>query len=210
MERKTQGSATSPSVAASAGRLRDLLFRWRGWLVIALGAGLLALFWPPRPTVKHALAALPLVLLGVSMRVWSRCYFTRGSDTRRIQAHRLVVCGPYRRVRNPLYLGNMAVGAGVLFAFFGPEAALALFAGMFLLYSGVIRSEEVVLERTYGESYAEFRRRVPRWLPLLRALPADAGAPPPALAHALRKESQRIGGILGAWALALLLAMVLD
>ena len=192
------------------GDLRDLLFRWRGWGVIAIGAGVLTwraiAAWPPWPRVEYALAALPLVAFGVFFRVWARCYFTRGSDTRRIQAHRLVIYGPYRRVRNPLYVGNVAIAAGVALAFCDPWAGGALLLALLLFYSGVIASEEALLERTWGASYVEFKRRVPRWLPRIVPLPADPQAPEPAVGHALRKESQRIAGAFAAWAAALAIA----
>lgn len=205
----TESSAPAPTIAAGSSRLRDALFRWRGWGVIALGVVVLGFSWPLRPRLPFVLWALPVVLFGVAFRVWSRCYFTRGSDTRRIQAHRLIAMGPYRRVRNPLYVGNMAVAVGIALAFAGPWAALAFLVALFVLYSGVIRSEEAILLQTHGESYAEFRRRVPRWIPRLRPLPADPDAPPAAVAHALRKETQRVAGALAAWGLALLAALYL-
>ena len=191
---------------AAARRLRDHLFRWRGWSVIVLAAALLVWRWPLAPRVGPVLAALPLVLLGVALRLWARSYFTRGSDTRRIQAHRLIVCGPYRRVRNPLYVGNIAIAVGLALAFAGPWAAAAFLVALAALYSVVVRSEEAILASSHGESYAEFCRRVPRWVPRLRALPADADAPAAALKHAARKEAQRAAGAVGAWALALVIA----
>jgi protein-S-isoprenylcysteine O-methyltransferase Ste14 len=215
----TQGAATSPASAstpvpsppeATSGTrsFRDLLFRLRGWGVIALGAVVVAWQWPLRPQLWLVLAALPIVVLGVFFRVWARCYFTRGSDTRRIQAHRLVLLGPYRRVRNPLYVGNMAVAVGLALAYAGPWAALAFLVALFVLYSGVIRSEEEILAKSHGDAYAEFRRVVPRWIPRLRPLPADPDAPPPALRHALKKEAERMAGALAAWGLALGLALM--
>jgi protein-S-isoprenylcysteine O-methyltransferase Ste14/phytoene/squalene synthetase len=203
----TQGGARA--AAGSLGpQLKHVLFRWRGWGVIALGIGTVVVAWPLRPQTGPALAALPVVLLGVSMRVWSRCYFTRGSDTRRLQAHRLVVLGPYRRVRNPLYVGNVAIAVGLALAFAGPWAAAAFLVALFAFYSGVIRSEEAVLARTWGAAYDDFRRRVPRWLPRIVPIAADPSAPAAELRHALRKERLRIGGAVGAWALAFALALL--
>ena len=202
---------SAPTTTANRNGFGDFLFRWRGWGVIALGAVLLAawclLHWPPRLQLRWALAAGPIVLIGVAFRVWARCYFTRGSDTRRIQAHRLIVFGPYRRVRNPLYVGNIAIAIGLAFAFTDPWGALVLLAALLLLYTGVIRSEEAILRATYGESYVDFCRRVPRWIPRLFALPADADAPVAQVGHALKKERQRIAGALGAWLLAIALAL---
>lgn len=174
--------------------------------MIAFGLLILAWKWPLHPQLRFALAALPIVLFGVFFRVWARCYFTRGSDTRRIQAHRLIVFGPYCRVRNPLYVGNIGVAVGLTLGFTDPAAAAAMLVALLLFYSGVIRSEEAVLERTWGESYRQFKQRVPRWLPRLFAVAADPDAPEPQLGHALRKETQRIAGTIGAWALAVVLA----
>ncbi len=205
-----QGTAEA-AAAAESGAAKHLLFRWRGWGVIALGAALLLAHWlilgPPSPRLWFALAALPLVLLGACFRVWARCYFTRGSDTRRIQAHRLVIAGPYRRVRNPLYVGNMAVAVGLALGFLGPWSAAALLLALIVLYSGVIRSEETILGQTWGASYADFRRQVPRWIPRLVPLPADPESPAPELGHALKKEARRIAGALAAWGLALVLVL---
>jgi protein-S-isoprenylcysteine O-methyltransferase Ste14 len=182
----------------SAAAWADRLFVWRGWGVIAIGAALLAWRWPPLPQFPFALAALPMVLLGVAFRIWARCYFTRGSDTRRIQAHRLIASGPYRRVRNPLYLGNVIVATGLLLAFTDAVAAAVMMAALLVFYSGVIRSEEAVLQRTWGDAYREFQERVPRWIPRWSPLPADPDAPAPGFGHALRKERLRIAGAVGA------------
>lgn len=195
------------TAAAPAGGVKDWLFRWRGWGVIALYVGFVAWKWPLSPRLRDVLAALPIVLVGVAFRVWARCYFTRGSDTRRIQAHRLIVFGPYRRVRNPLYVGNVAIAVGLALALTDPIGAAVLLAALLLFYTGVIRSEEAVLERTYGESYLAFKRRVPRWLPALVPAPADPDAPPAQVAHALRKEAQRIAGALLGWAATLVAAL---
>ena len=158
--------------------------------------------WPLVPRLGSALAAFPIVLFGVAFRVWARCYFTRGSDTRRIQTHRLVLFGPYRRVRNPLYVGNVAVAAGLTLAFTDPAASGVMTAALLLFYSVVIRSEETVLLRTWGAAYRAFQRQVPRWWPRLIAVSTDADAPAPQLLQALRKERLRIAGALGACAVA--------
>lgn len=206
MSETAPAAGTTADARAAGGGLKDWLFRWRGWGVIVAGVALIAWKWPLRPQPALAFAALPLVLFGLFFRVWARCYFTRGSDTRRIQAHRLVVFGPYCRVRNPLYVGNVAIYIGFALAFTDLWGAGALLVALLVFYSGVIASEEAVLERTWGASYLDFKQRVPRWLPRLKAVAADPEAPEAAVGHALRKEAQRIAGALGAWGLALAVA----
>ncbi|MBM4015508.1 MAG: isoprenylcysteine carboxylmethyltransferase family protein [Planctomycetes bacterium] len=200
------GGGSGAVAAPPAGGLKDRLFVFRGWGVIAFGIAILAWRWPLAPRLEYALGALLPVLVGVAFRVWARCYFTRGSDTRRIQAHRLIVFGPYCRVRNPLYVGNIGVAVGLTLAFTDPLAAGVMLVALLVFYSGVIRSEEAVLERTWGESYLAFKRQVPRWLPRLTAVAADADAPEAQLAHAMRKEWKRLVGTFGGWGLALYLA----
>jgi protein-S-isoprenylcysteine O-methyltransferase Ste14 len=77
----------------------------------------------------------------------------------------LVVCGPYRHVRNPMI-------SGVVFVLFGESlvllsAAHAIWAGVFLAINLVYIPlvEEPALERRFGASYREYRRNVPRVLP---------------------------------------------
>jgi len=80
----------------------------------------------------------------------------------------LVTTALHRYVRNPMYLG-------VALAILG-EAALfrsihvAEYAGIMLLiaHTFVVLYEEPTLQRQFGESYEEYRRNVPRWIPRLR------------------------------------------
>ena len=188
----------------------DRFFRWRGWLVIVLCAALLATLvavrgWQ-RPARRDTLIAAPLVAVGIAMRVWARSYLLRGTNTRRVHARRLVIEGPYRRVRNPLYVGNMAMAAGLALAFAGPIAGGGILLLLFLLYSIVVRSEESILRTAFPERYDEVAAAVPRWWPRLRPIPAGEASEPPQLLPALRSEAQRIAGGVCAWAIALWIA----
>lgn len=80
---------------------------------------------------------------------------------------KLVIGGPFRRVRNPGYIGvlSMVVGQGL---FFGSAPVLwyaALLAIGFHLF--VVLYEEPTLRRQFGAQYDEYCRRVPRWFPRL-------------------------------------------
>jgi protein-S-isoprenylcysteine O-methyltransferase Ste14 len=88
----------------------------------------------------------------------------------------LVTTALHRYVRNPMYIGVLGVLLG--------EAAL--FRAVVLLsyatlcftaaYLFVIFYEEPTLRRQFGESYDEYRRSVPRWIPKLRAHQKLSGA----------------------------------
>jgi protein-S-isoprenylcysteine O-methyltransferase Ste14 len=90
----------------------------------------------------------------------------------------LVVGGPYRYVRNPMYLAVVAVifGQALLLA----QPSLAWFAALLaLLFVAFARGyEEPTLSAQFGAEYEEYRRAVPGWLPRLRPWPGhkQAGA----------------------------------
>jgi len=78
---------------------------------------------------------------------------------------RLVVSGPYRWVRNPMYLG----AGGALFgaALFYGALPLAAYAALFLIamHLFVLGYEEPTLRETFGADYETYCRRVGRWYP---------------------------------------------
>ena len=76
-----------------------------------------------------------------------------------------VPSGPYRYVRNPMYIGAALVLAG--YGLWERSAAIAAFALAFLaiFHLFVVLVEEPGLERRFGESYLAYKRAVDRWLP---------------------------------------------
>jgi protein-S-isoprenylcysteine O-methyltransferase Ste14 len=83
---------------------------------------------------------------------------------------RLVVRGPYRFVRNPMYLGASLAVAGA--ALFYQSIQLLAFVGLFLLATNlfVVLYEEPTLRRNFGLEYESYCQRVSRWWPFARAL----------------------------------------
>lgn len=90
---------------------------------------------------------------------------------------RLVVRGPYRRVRNPMISGVLAILVGEAVVL-GSPAVLA-WAGAFLLANALWLPlvEERGLQRRFGDDYARYRAHVPRWVPR-----ASAWEPPRGMA----------------------------
>jgi len=82
---------------------------------------------------------------------------------------KLVVEGPYRIVRNPMYWSVVSVLLGEALIFHSlalAELAVALFAGANLF---VLLYEEPVLRRKFGVEYEDYCHRVPRWLPRFKS-----------------------------------------
>jgi len=98
------------------------------------------------------------------------CIFTfvsigRGTPAPFDPPRRLVIRGPYRFVRNPMYIGAGLALAGA--ALFYQAVSLLVYTSAFLLVSHlfVAMYEEPTLVATFGQGYEAYRRRVRRWLP---------------------------------------------
>jgi protein-S-isoprenylcysteine O-methyltransferase Ste14 len=73
--------------------------------------------------------------------------------------------GPFRYVRNPIYVAGIALLLGVSLLY-SPWSAVDLVAPMVLLvffHLRIVRAEEPALRRRFGPTYEEYCRRVPRW-----------------------------------------------
>jgi hypothetical protein len=119
-----------------------------------------------------------LCLLAALLRTWAAAYLhSEVVHDSNLHAEGLVADGPFRYVRNPLYLG------GVLFAVgFGLAASrlgfLVMVGGLTLFYYRLIAREESQLKKTQGDSYLEFLKAVPRLIPSVTPrLPAGGLAP---------------------------------
>lgn len=79
------------------------------------------------------------------------------------ETRHLVIAGPYRFSRNPDYVGQALVTAGVGIFIQAAWVLLALVPALLLVRYGVIAREERYLERRFGEEYRQFCARVRRW-----------------------------------------------
>jgi protein-S-isoprenylcysteine O-methyltransferase Ste14 len=123
-------------------------------------------------------AGAALVALGALLRSWAEAYLrSEVVHDRARHAEVLVADGPYRHVRNPLYLGLLlaAAGIGLLASRVGFFVLLAL---MLAFVHRLILHEEAGLRGTQGERFVCYVRAVPRLLPALRPRLAPAGAAP--------------------------------
>jgi protein-S-isoprenylcysteine O-methyltransferase Ste14 len=142
------------------------LFARSGWISLAAA------------TVMVTAAALASLLIGTILRVWGTAYLGHGvmRDTA-MQGSRFVAAGPYRYVRNPLYLGAwlLACGTSILMPPGGAGFFLIAFS-LFVLF--LISGEERFLSIKLGDAYEQYRRRVSRLLPHGRAVAVAAAARP--------------------------------
>ena len=125
---------------------------------------------PPPPLWWSGL--LP-VAAGAALYGWCAAEFARGLGTPfpLAETEALVVRGPYRVVRNPMYLAVLCAILG--WAVFLRSWWVLGYAAAFLLavtaFVAVI--EEPRLQRRFGAAYSDYRSRVPRWRPRWPARP---------------------------------------
>jgi protein-S-isoprenylcysteine O-methyltransferase Ste14 len=114
-----------------------------------------------------AIGAL-LVFLSAALRTWGAAYLRTAivHDTAQ-HSDALVADGPFRYTRNPLYLANlpMAAGIGVLASLWG--FIFLVVANWIFVYRLILREEEA-LRQSQGESYRAYCETVPRFWPSLR------------------------------------------
>ena len=111
------------------------------------------------------------VVIGGGVAVWCVLAFAmlgKGTPLPLDPPRRLVVRGPYRFVRNPMYLAAATALAGA--ALYYESAALAAYAGGFLLVMNafVVWYEEPTLRSTFGSEYDRYCAAVRRWWPRAR------------------------------------------
>ncbi len=119
---------------------------------------------PPRYLSHWGLEILEIVgyvmLVAATLwRVWCLLFIGGTKDGQ------LAVQGPFSVVRNPLYIGSFIgiVGFGLAVGLPLLAAGLAVLFGT--LYPAVVTQEERRLLEIFGESYARYCGRVPRWVP---------------------------------------------
>jgi phospholipid methyltransferase len=164
---------------------------WAPWIgMFDLGRRISTLEWLGLEISRSGLVrftyATPLVIvagalaaaLGALFRVWGAAYL--GYTTvhhAEMQAGEVMAAGPYRYVRNPLYIGGWFMMAAISLLM-PPSGALFTMVLVTVFYIYTILGEEAFLSAQLGEPYREYLRSVPRLIPRLRSrLPRPAAKP---------------------------------
>lgn len=143
-----------------------------GFLLVYLPSRVLLWSGIVRPATMDPpqIAGIVVATAGALLALWCVVTFVaigKGTPAPFDPPRRLVVRGPYRFVRNPMYLGAALALAGA--AMFYQSLFLLAYGGIFLLAFGlfVLFYEEPTLRRTFGADYEAYCRRVGRWCPHL-------------------------------------------
>jgi protein-S-isoprenylcysteine O-methyltransferase Ste14 len=109
----------------------------------------------------------PLLAWGYLQYRWVGTYRTRlggGGPGIANPPDRIVEAGPYRWVRNPMYLGHLLFFLGLAFTL-GSWVAAVVFAFHAAWFQRRVREDERHLGERFGDSYRDYCRRVKRWIP---------------------------------------------
>jgi protein-S-isoprenylcysteine O-methyltransferase Ste14 len=104
-------------------------------------------------------------VLGVGLVLWAAWTMRRRGTTLdpHGQASALVVTGPFRISRNPIYLGLALILVG-LAAALGSSAPWGILAAwVFVMNHVFIEREEAMLAETFGTDFASYAAKVRRW-----------------------------------------------
>jgi protein-S-isoprenylcysteine O-methyltransferase Ste14 len=152
----------------------NFFFRTRNYIFPLIMVALFAIAPPPErllgsEMLEHAsnVVAVLLALLGLALRslVIGFVYIKRGGLNKQVYAESLVTSGIFALSRNPLYVGNLMIYAGV-FLLHGNWLVMVLGYGLFLvIYRAIVAAEEAYLRGKFGEAYDRYCMDVPRWWP---------------------------------------------
>ena len=129
-----------------------------------------ALAWPIWMLPGGHLVGASLVVAGLGLVAYCNHLFSRiggGSIVPIDPTQKLVVVGPYRYSRNPVFLGYLTMLSGT-FLVSGAVALLGYAVAFFFYLEFFIRREEPDLVKRFGEEYRGYMQSVPRWLGLRR------------------------------------------
>ncbi|NIS80222.1 MAG: hypothetical protein GTO14_08440 [Anaerolineales bacterium] len=106
-----------------------------------------------------------LIVIGVGLNLYSVRYLERQNTTSNFSktANHLVVNGPFRKSRNPIYLSGILLSVGIAI-FLGSLITFLIPILIFLILNSIhVPDEERRLEEIFGREFLEYKKRVRRW-----------------------------------------------
>lgn len=132
-------------------------------------AGVLGWVWPRNPWVGGWLGLVVgglSVLGGIALIANALGQHRRtGQDPKPWRPSPAILTeGPYAITRNPMYLGMALVSVGIGYVLGNGWFAITAALAAFVVQKLAIEPEEAYLERTFGDAYLAYKRRVRRWV----------------------------------------------
>lgn len=134
---------------------------------VAFVLGLAIHSWQPNSIVPPEFAVIGLLVLvaGSLLAVWGKRTLEHAGTNASpwLPTTVLVVTGPFRFSRNPLYLARTLMYVGLALVMNTVWPLVALIPLLAVLHFGVISPEERYLDAKFGDTYRGYRARVRRW-----------------------------------------------
>lgn len=171
------------------------LFRKRSFMPVPWLVLLLVLPHEFMPTFVTVAVALVAIVAAEALRVYAVGHAGSATRTRGDEVPELVIAGPFRHVRNPLYVANIALYSfvAVLFGFAWLAVVIAIVFAV--QYRYIVAYEEATLMSTFGTPYLRYLRAVPRWIPAISPQHTSTGHRF-SLGRALRSERSTLLAIV--------------
>ena len=174
-------------------KIGNFFFKIRSFTPIPF---IIALLYFAEPVWYTVVIGMLFIVAGELLRIWAVGYAGASTRARTLGAARdLVTTGPYRHVRNPLYLGNFLLSLGVCLVANVYWLVAVLLIGYFCQYLPIILLEETYLLKSCGSIYQAYREQVPRFVPRFRpyAKPSDHDF---SCARAIKSEKRTLTAIV--------------
>ncbi len=149
--------------------IRNFFFSNRSYTPIPLA---LIIIYYSQPSWLMFMFGFLVLLAGEWIRLNAVRYAGGATRTMKVGAPSLCTSGPYARVRNPLYVGNMVMYTGIVLIAGAPNITwMLLLTWVFfgIQYSLIVDLEEETLVKLFGDAYENYRQFVPSLIP--RILP---------------------------------------
>ncbi len=134
------------------------------FILLGWGAGAVMGF---DASLKHATIGIVVLIIGIAIAGSGRFAFARaGTEVIPVSKKNsvLVVSGPFKFTRNPMYLGMLVAMTGLAIVI-GTVSVLVSVIVYFLFVNFIsIPYEEAKMERQFGDDYRAYKRRVRRWI----------------------------------------------
>jgi protein-S-isoprenylcysteine O-methyltransferase Ste14 len=141
-------------IKMSESSLKKALYSWRvraGLLGIILVAVL------AKPNSASLIAGFAVCLPGLLLRAWAAGHLRKDEE--------LTVSGPFRGTRNPLYLGNLVIGLGIVIASRSIWVLSIVTVYFLLFYPLIIRMEVEKMTKLFPQEYTEYSQKTPLFFP---------------------------------------------
>lgn len=159
----------------------NFFFKYRNWLFIIFYA---LLFVPHVPQLFTPLNAgknyyLYPIIIGLIITVAGQAiraatigltYIIRGGKNKKVYAKELVTTGIFAHCRNPLYVGNILMLAGVGILSNSLLYVVVMIPFFIFVYQAIVLAEENFLRNKFGEQFKNYCAKVNRWIPSLKGI----------------------------------------